>query len=296
MDFRKLKKFLISLKDKYDIPGYDCCVYYDHRYVFRHRSGATGPEADKKVSTKDLYFTQSGAKLVIAVAIMQLAERYKLCINDKVSLYVPEIGSDVTVREMIRGFSANIHDEAGVFDFENVKKLIESAAGMPFSDFIKVNITSPLKMENTGFDTDVKTAGILSKQYAGGNRGENLEKVLEENLGYLITSVDDFILLCETLCARGTSRKNYRLLSEYSVDLLVNELIYNETEKSDAYVTVGYNGTLIIFDIKRKISIVYAQHLKKLDTKQLEMYPELRKIAYECTGADTWSRGYNLFG
>ena len=252
MDYSKLNKFLKSLKDKYNIPGYDCCVYYDHRYVFRHRTGITGTESGKRVSTKDLYFTQSGAKLIIAVAVMQLAERYKLCINDKVCDYVDGIDPSVTVRDMIRGFSANLQDDEGDYSFSSIKKLIENTAGMPFADFIRDNITSPLKMTKTSFEVDEKAAGILSNQYAGGNHGEDLKRVLEENLGYLITSVDDFILLCEALCAGGTSKRSYRLLSEYSVDLLIGELIYNETEKPGAYVTVGYNGTLIIIDIKRK--------------------------------------------
>ena len=47
--------------------------------------------------------------------------------------------------------------------------------------------------------------------------------------------------------------------------------------------------------LKKKITIVYAQHLMNMGVKQLEMYPKLRKIVYECIGVDTWSQGYNIF-
>ena len=63
MDFRELKKFLNSLKKEYDIPGFDCCIYYDHNYVFRHKAGVSSDATRKKVSGKDLYFLHSACKV-----------------------------------------------------------------------------------------------------------------------------------------------------------------------------------------------------------------------------------------
>jgi len=65
-------------------------------------------------------------------------------------------------------------------------------------------------------------------------------------------------------------------------------------EKNDAFVCVGRHGGLVLIDTKKKITIVYAQYVKDMPLEQFEMYPNLRKLVYECIGADTWSMGYNV--
>ena len=302
MDFRELKKFLNSLKKEYDIPGFDCCIYYDHNYVFRHKAGVSSDATRKKVSGKDLYFLHSAAKLVCCVALMQLAERYKIALDDCVSKYVDTFADGVTVREFIKNYSGNLRNEDDCFNHENVKKLIESASGADFNDFIREHITAPLKMKSTTFELNDENSGRIAMQYVYDKskketliRSESAKAVYDRNAGSLITGVEDFVLFAETLCAGGTSKKGYRLLSEFSVDVLINQLIYKETEKDDAYVSVGYHRSLVLIDIKKKITIVFAEHLKDIGASQLEVYPKMRKLVYECIGVDTWSKGYNIF-
>ena len=94
----------------------------------------------------------------------------------------------------------------------------------------------------------------------------------------------------QLICENG-----YKLLDKESIDSLINDILYNETEKNDAFVCLGYNGGLILIDIKKKITIVYAQHAQNMPAEQLKMYPQLRKLTYDCIGVDTWSKGYNMF-
>ncbi len=301
MDFRELKKFLKSLGRDYDVPGYDCCVYYDHVYVFRDKGGMSDVNSSKKVSGKDLYFLHSGAKLMCCVAVMQLVERYKLSLKDNVCDYIDNFDSSYTVEKFLHDYSANLKNENDICNHMNMVRLIENSSGVSFGEFIRDNITEPLKMKSTTFELNEKNMSKIASQYfydksksKATECDTNVRDMFEKNVGSLITGVEDYIKLCETICNQGLSEKNYRLLSPYSVDKLINEIIYNETEKCGAYVSVGYHGSLVLIDIKKRISIVYAQHMKNIDSDRLDMYPKLRKIAYECIGVDTWSKGYTV--
>ncbi len=303
MDFSVLKKFLNSLEKDYGVPDFDCAICYDHNYVFKYKSGILSALKQRTMPGRNLYLLHSGAKLITGVAVMQLAERYKLSLNDKACKYVSEFPENMTVSEVLTQYSRNLKDEESVFSHKNVAAIVETVSGMSFSEFVRENITEPLKMKNTAFEITDRNRSKIAARYAFDNengaqinRDFNAEDFFKNNSGALVTSVDDYMILCETLCGKGKSARGHRLLSEYSVDMLINGIMYNETEKNDAFVSVGYHGSLILIDIKKKITIVYAQHTKNLDAAQLDMYPKLRKLAYECIGADTWSRGYNIFG
>ena len=304
MDFTKLAKFVKTLGREYGIPGCDISVYYNHMNVFRARSGYTNKYSKIHISNKDLYFLHSGAKIMCCVAVMILAQRYKLSLKDKVSEYIPYFNNDASIRDLIREYTSvsRCDEEKSEYSFENMKKIIENVSGTDFDSFIYENITKPLKMKSTTFTMNDKNRKRITKQYdfdaSNNNTVEydaDVEDLHKRSSGCLITTVNDYARFCETLCGGGTSRKGYRLLSPESVDLLINELIYNETDKNDAFVCIGYNGSLVLIDLKKKITIVYALQLMNMGVKQLEMYPKLRKIVYECIGVDTWSQGYNIF-
>lgn len=300
LDFRKLKKFLDSLRSEYGITGCDLSVYYNHIYVFRHRAGTSSDDTSRKVSRKDLYFFHSGAKLICCVALMQLAEQYKLTLSDKVCSFISGFDEKVTVKEFISLYSSNLNDENSAYNHKNVVALIEKASGMDFNEYIVQNITGPLKMKSTTFELTEKNKSIIASQLENGKktyeeREAAVAEIYTKSNGSLITTVEDYAILCEVLCNKGEIKRGRRLLSDYSVDTLINGLIYNETEKEDAYVSVGYHGNLILIDIKKKITIVYAQHKRQPGDNQHEMYPKLRRLVYECIGVDTWSRGYNIF-
>ena len=303
MDFSALKKFLNSLEKDYVIPDFDCAIYYDHNYVFRYKTGLISAIKQRTMPGRNLYLLHSGAKLISGVAVMQLIEQYKLSLDDPANKYVSTVSDGVSVSELLSVYSRDLKNEESEYSHRNVAKLVENASGMAFGEFVRKYITEPLKMKDTAFEITDKNRNKIAARYAyDSNRGAQIkrdfdaERFFEDNAGSLITSVDDYTALCETLCGKGVSARGYRLLSEYSVDMLINNIMYNETEKNDAFVSVGYHGSLILIDIKKKITIVYAQHMKNLDAAQLDMYPRLRKLAYECIGADTWSKGYNVFG
>lgn len=302
MDFNALAAFIKNVGRDYDIPGCDVCVYYNHINVFRQHSGFSDADGRIKVSKRNLYFMNSGAKIMCCTAIMQLAQRFRLSLGDKLSQYIETADSNVTVRELLRKYSALNRVEDDIYSFDTVKRLIEAVSGMSFDDFIYENITKPLKMKSTTFSLNDKNRSLIAKQYNFVGKGKgvvecdtSVEELHNRHSGCLITTVDDYAKFCEALCSGGVSKNGYRILNRESVDVLINEIVYKETEKDDAFVCIGYNGSLVLIDTKKKISIVYAQHMRGMSVKQLEMYPKLRKMVYECVGADTWSKGYNVF-
>lgn len=302
MDFNTLAAFIKNVGKDYDIPGCDICVYYNHINVFRQHSGFSDADGKIKVSKRNLYFMNAGAKIMCCTAVMQLAQRFKLSLNDKLSHYVQSADDDITVRDLLRKYSEFNPGKNDPMGFNAVKQLIEKASGVSFEDYIFENITKPLKMKSTTFSLNDKNRSLIAKQYnfvGGGKRvvecNTSVDELHNRHNGCLITTVDDYAKFCEALCGRGASKNGYRVLNPESVDMLINNIVYKETEKDDAFVCIGHNGSLVLIDTKKKISIVYAQHMRGMGVNQLEMYPKLRKTVYECVGADTWSKGYNVF-
>ena len=302
MNFKELTKFIDNIGKTYGIPCYDICVYYNHINVFRGKRGFSGLSSRVKALGRRLYFMHSGAKIMCCVGLMRLVQGYKASLNDHVSEYLPDFDESIRIKDMMREFSRTYDYEAADFNFANMSLLIEKISGRDFYEFMDGEIIKPLKMKSTSFKLNEKNKKHIARKYAFDKRSDgfvecdvDVEGLFNKNEGCLITTVDDYARFCEALCGGGTAQNGYVLLGRESVDVLINDIIYKETEKDDAFVCIGYNGGLVLVDTKKKITIVYAQHIKNMPVNQLEMYPQLRKCVYECIGADTWSMGYNMF-
>lgn len=97
MVFRALSSFLDSLSSDFGVPCCRMVVYKDHKKVFTHSAGYSDLAGDRPASADDLYWIYSATKLSTCTAVMQLAEKGSLRLNDPVSVYLPEYGA-VTVR------------------------------------------------------------------------------------------------------------------------------------------------------------------------------------------------------
>ena len=300
MNFKELSKFIDNIGREYNVPCYDICIYYNHVNVFSRKRGFSDFRHRIKAAGRNLYFIHSGAKIMCCVGLMRLIQSYKASLNDRICEYLPDLDTDIKIRDMITGYSAALYTEEEPFGFDNMRRLIEAISGEVFEEFMDREIIKPLKMRSTSFRLTDKGKKRMALQYRfdGGGLVEyetDAKTIAEQNNGCIITSVDDYARFCEAICSGGTAANGYRLLNRESVDILINELVYKETEKDGAFVCIGYHGGLVLIDVKKKITIVYAQYVKNMPVEQLEMYPKLRKLAYECIGADTWSMGYNMF-
>ena len=295
MNFKELAGFVNNIEKTYHVPCYDICIYHRGARVFRKKKNSHDFPRTFKGLRKNLYFMHSGAKLMCCVALMQLVENKKLSLKDPICTFIENFNSEATIKDMIFEYSRTLDYERDDFGFENVSRIIEKASGISFNDYMEKNILNPLKMKSTSFVLSEKNKKKIAVQYVFNSKtseitesNNSIYELYNKNKGCLITTVDDYALFCETL-AGG---KKHKLLSKENTLLLIDKLIYKETKKDGAFVCMGYNGGLVLVDVKKQITIVYGQHLQNIPVSQLEMYPTLRKLAYEAVGTDTWTKDY----
>ena len=298
MNFIPLSKYLDSFHKVYELPGCDCCIYENHNNVFRRKYGFSDA---KKTTFKDLYFMHSAAKLICCTAVVRLSEEGKLSLSDRVDKYLPGFNNDSTVEQMLRIYSETLDFEQHKFNHKNLSKIVETLTGLSLDEYLRRYIFEPLHMKNTSFSINDSNRKRISTQYFLTDDGErlksekSLETLLSKNEGCIITSVGDYARFAETLCNKGVSKHGFRLLSEKGTLNLINNIIYNETTEKNCFVCIGYNGSLVSIDIDNKVTIIYAQHVKNCGTLQMEIYPKLRELAYDCLGVHKWSKGFNVF-
>lgn len=298
MNFIPLSKYLDSFHKVFELPGCDCCIYENHNNVFRRKYGFSDA---KKTTFKDLYFMHSAAKLICCTAIVRLSEEGKLSLSDRVDKYIPGFGNDSTVEQMLRIYSETLDFEQHKFNHKNLSRIAEALTGLSLDEYLHRYIFEPLHMKNTSFSINDSNRKRISTQYFLTDDGERLksdksfETLLSKNEGCIITSVGDYARFAETLCNKGVSKHGFRLLSEEGTLNLINNIIYNETTEKNCFVCIGYNGSLVSIDIDNKVTIIYAQHVKNCGTLQMEIYPKLRELAYDCLGVHKWSKGFNVF-
>lgn len=299
MNFKELDKYVKKIGKTYNVPCYDFCAFYDNKAVYKKRHGFSSPEKKIKISRKKLYFMHSGAKLITAVALMKLIENKRLSLDEKVNTFVPEFPNDENVAKLLYEYSRTLDFEQEIYNFNNISKLIENVSGVSFNEFIETNITKPLDMKSTTFELSFKNKKKIAVQYVFNSKTAEITEsntgiydIYYKNKGCLITTVDDYGKLCKVLSSGGVSDNGYRLLLKENIELLFNSLLYNETKKNKAFVCMGYNGGLVLIDLKKNISMVYAQHIENIPSSQLEMYPVLRRLTYEAIGIDTWADEY----
>lgn len=298
MNFVPLTRFLNSFDKVYGIPGCDCCVYRDHTNVFRRKNGFS---ESKRTGFKDLYFMHSAAKLICCTAIVQLAEKGLLSLTDPVNKFLPDFGSSSTIEQMLKEYSRNLDFEEHKFNHKTISAIVEMLTGRTFDEYITDAIFKPLRMKNSSFPLNSENKKRLGAQYTITKSGESkkidrhFQELLSKNEGCIITSVGDYARFAEMLCNKGVSKHNVRILSENSVLHMINDIVYNETTEKNCFVCIGYNGSFVSIDIDNKVTIAYAQHVTSCGIAQMEIYPKMRRIVYDCLGVHKWSKGFNIF-
>lgn len=90
MNFLNLKKCMDRIVDYYRTPGVDCVVYKDHKMLFRYIAGMDDIEKNKKLDGNELYLIFSMSKMLTCTAALQLLEKGKYKLSDRLCDYMPE--------------------------------------------------------------------------------------------------------------------------------------------------------------------------------------------------------------
>lgn len=90
MNFQHLTAYIDGLYKTEGIPSSDIIVYEKGKEVYRHSAGYQDVATGEPIRRDALYFMYSASKLLTITAAMQLLERGKILLHDKVSKYLPE--------------------------------------------------------------------------------------------------------------------------------------------------------------------------------------------------------------
>ena len=173
--------------------------------------------------------------------------------------------------------------------------LVEVVSGMRFGEFVKENIFTPLKMENSTFLLDDSELDKVSMQYRFNNEANKAEirpKTIDYKLGTeyesggagCISTVDDYIKFLEGL-------RTGKLIKEETIVLMTTNHLTEEQRKNYWVEGYGYGlgvrcpmdegnitdfgwggaaGAYLIIDLKNEITAFYAQHVLSSPVQDLK--------------------------
>jgi CubicO group peptidase (beta-lactamase class C family) len=108
---KELDNELAAVANEFEIPALALAVIASGKLVYKEGFGFQGKENTLPVTNNTLFRIASISKLFTAQAIMQLVEKNKLNLDDRVSEYLPEMmGSNITIRQLLT-HSSGLRDQ-----------------------------------------------------------------------------------------------------------------------------------------------------------------------------------------
>ena len=175
-----------AIRDE-QIPGAVVLIGHDGQVIYRKAFGERSLEPRREPMTVDTIFDLASLTKVVATttAVMQLAEKGQIRVNDPVAKYIPEFAEngkeEITVRELLTHYSdlpadldlaqpwqgretalrmayaeKPVYSPGSHFLYSDVNfivlgALVERVSGMPLNEYCQKNIFSPLAMTHTRF-------------------------------------------------------------------------------------------------------------------------------------------------
>src|SRR5579863_3053749 len=175
-----------AIRDE-QIPGAVVLIGHDGQVIYRKAFGERSLEPRREPMTVDTIFDLASLTKVVATttAVMQLAEKGQIRVNDPVAKYIPEFAEngkeEITVRELLTHYSGlptdldlaqpwqgretafrmayaekPVYSPGSHFLYSDVNfivlgALVERVSGMPLDEYCQKNIFSPLMMTHTRF-------------------------------------------------------------------------------------------------------------------------------------------------
>jgi CubicO group peptidase (beta-lactamase class C family) len=200
--------------------GAQVAAHVDGELLINHAVGYADVANDLALTPAHLFRIASHSKTFTGVACMQLVEAGQLRLDDEAGAHVPEIADSlmagVTVRELlshgagmtrdgdnsdfwalqktfpdraelldtIRTFGKvlepNEHFKYSNIGYSLLGLIIEAASGIPYRDYVTVNIVDRLGLTSTGPDLDEERNGEYAKGYS--SRAHGPERVEIEHI------------------------------------------------------------------------------------------------------------------
>jgi len=233
-----------------------------------------------------------------------------------------------TLKEFVKALSKDtLFFEPGTqfhysFSHDVLGYLIEVISGKTLGEYFKENIFKPLGMKDTFFKLpkDKEKRMVSCYEYDEKTKKHNKHKTLplrfdldnkfESPGGGLISTIDDYAIFANALCAGGTAANKYRVISNPTIELMrTNHLDETRIKDYDWEHHSGYGyglgvrtmvdkaaggsnssigefgwsgmaGTFVLIDPAFDLTYVYAQQL--LPSREEYVAPRLRNVIYGC--------------
>jgi CubicO group peptidase (beta-lactamase class C family) len=205
-----------TLFEQYELPGAagaSVIVIKDGRVLYKKAYGLADVEGKVRATTRTNYRLASVTKQFTAMAIMILAERKQLTLDDRLADFFPDFppyGRQITIRQLLshtsgliayedlipRGTTVPLKDKdvldllkkqketyfapGSRFRYSNsgyaiLSLIVEAVSRVPFAEFLKKNIFDPLGMKNTvAFVDGVST--VKNRAYGYTARGDGFTR------------------------------------------------------------------------------------------------------------------------
>ena len=112
---------------------------------------------------------------------------------------------------------------------------------------------------------------------------------------FFTATINDYARFCDTVFAGIEGNNNHKILSEENMKILIDNVIFKNETNDNKIINLKNNNEFIIIDISKKVTIVFAQHTQTISSEQFEEYTKMYEMAYDGTGVNTFSKGFNLF-
>lgn len=169
----ELTTTLENIRIQNDIPSMSVAIITSGEVTYIKGFGFLDEKQKKATNSESLFRIASISKLFTAQAIMQLVEKNKIELNEKVGRYIPNfIESNITVKQLLT-HSSGVSDTIKPVNFEK-QRTVSSYLGL-------VKQSLPKNIENKAFeysDTNFNVLGALISTVSG----ESYEKYIYNNI------------------------------------------------------------------------------------------------------------------
>lgn len=265
--FSKFIEYLDEINEAYHIPGMALVITSPEETLVEKTYGQCS-------SLDQLFYIGSMSKSYTAACIMQLVEKGLVKLEDDISVYLPDykFAKSVTVLRLLNhtsGFDthAKLHnvkqkDSYGHYEYANVNydllgKIVETASGQTYEDYIKQNLFEPLGMEDTRANAwAVKDSPKLllgNRNYFGFFKQGQTDIPTErswfhEPAGYIATTPHNHakylrMYLNDGMTAGSENSENSaaQILSPESIQKMWYKNVSEESKQYDVYYGMGWN-------------------------------------------------------
>ncbi|MDO5337331.1 MAG: serine hydrolase domain-containing protein [Eubacteriales bacterium] len=208
------------------------------------------------------------------------------------------------------------------FEHDVLAAVVEAVSGMSYGSYLKKYVFEPAGADDTYFHLDEKLKKRVMDLYTIDpdtekiiRCPENLRELFKISAKYesggagLISTVDSYSRIMDSLCNGGIAANGNRILSERSADLLATNYVtgqmladFHRTGKTKygygpgvqvrmeddgtgrEFGWDGAAGAYVLLNPTHHVCVMYAQHVMRFPRVYHEIHPQIRRMAYEGLG------------